>query len=470
MNPPLNGEDAVIHGTSSDALDNSDHNVSYMDMSYGENPKTVRPPEKKYYNLYSDKYSLSAIYVMVESTTDNNLGRVHPLRVGHILHKKLMIKNIVEIKSVGKSRVRVQLHSLKDANELIKNSRLEQENLRAFIPNHILETKGVIKGVDTFFDDNYILQNIKSSNRVLNMKRFSKKIYREGQKEPVFVKKQTVLLTFEGNILPTEVNIDSVIFPVDAYYGKVTQCYKCLNYGHISKLCKSNVTLCLSCGKEKTEEAEHSCTALDIRCVNCKVGTHKSNSKNCPFFIKQQNIKKIMIDNKITFKEAEGCYKNSYSNVSISNRFSIFNDGDNYNTNFPPLANKKLSFSQQPRPIPQTVTRHSSLPVASTSNDGNKKRKHNTSPTPNRMFPFTFGSNTPLPPNYKVDDNFNGNTALERAEQNQLVDTFAECFIKLVEKFNTLDELKKLNVDTLKRSLTDLIGSSLKIQKNGASK
>lgn len=473
MNPPLSGEGVII-GTSYDAVDISGSNLNPMDMSYDESSKTGRTPEKKYYNIHSDKYSLSSIYVMVESTNESNLGRVHPLRVGHILHKKLMIKNIVEIRSVGKTRVRVQLRSLKDANDLIKNTTLEKEHLRAFIPNHILETKGVIKGVDTFFDDTYILQNIKSTNRVLNMKRFTKKIFREGQNEPVFVKKQMVLLTFEGNILPTEVCIDSVIFPVETYYGKVTQCYKCLHYGHISKQCKSNITLCISCGKIKTEDADHTCTPLDIRCVNCKVGTHKSNSKNCPFFVKQQNIKKIMIDKRITFKEAEGFYENSYSNITISNRFSLFKDNENYNINFPPLLNNKppALYSQQPRQLNKTVTLPLSQPVASTSNENqhHKKRKHNTSPTPSRMFPFTFGPNTPLPPNYNANDNFNMGNDPDKFinEQNHVVDTFVGFFIKMVEQFKSLEELKNLQVDTLKKSFTDMLKTSAKTNKNGS--
>ncbi|CAG9762643.1 unnamed protein product [Ceutorhynchus assimilis] len=230
MASPPGGE-----GTSAQTqINSSEKAVETMDGDFGD-ISTDKTQTKKCFNTFTDKYNLSCIYVMIENTSKENFGRVHPLRVGHILHKKLMIQNIIEVKPVGKNRVRVQLKSLKDANLLINNVALEKENLRAFIPNHLLETKGLIRGVDTFFEESYILQNINSSSKVTEIKRFTKKVYKEDSS--FIVKKQTVLITFEGNILPAEVSIDTVFFPVEMYYGKVTQCFKCLSYGHISKQC-----------------------------------------------------------------------------------------------------------------------------------------------------------------------------------------------------------------------------------------
>lgn len=408
---------------------------------------------------------------MIESIAKENFGRIHPLRVGHILHKKLMVKNIVEIKSVGKNRVRVQLRSLKDANDLLKNKNLDLEQLRAFIPNHILETKGVIKGVDTFFEDNYIMENIKSTNKVVGIKRFLKRVVKE-ENTSVFVKKQTVLLTFEGNILPAEVSIDSVMFPVEMYYGRVTQCYKCLNYGHISKQCKSEENLCISCGKTKKDNVEHKCTVREIYCVNCKNSSHRSNSKICPFFVKQQGIKKIMIDNKITFKEAKQFYDNSYSNILSNNRFSLISDLNDYNTNFPPLSNSNQSCSQPARQVPKNNITTLSQPVASTSRNNqynNKKRKHITSPPPNLMFPFVFGPSTPLSPNNTLHTGNENRIRKNISEQKELVDTFACYFMKLLQKFDSFEELKNMQIDTLKKCLIEIVQLS-QLQNNGSNK
>lgn len=102
--------------------------------------------------------------MFVERTGDNaNLDKLHPLRVAHILRKKLLVKHIIDIKEMGKNRVKVVFNNIQGANDLVNNNNLAQENLRAFIPNHLLEKKGLIRGVDTYFDEEYILQNIESS-------------------------------------------------------------------------------------------------------------------------------------------------------------------------------------------------------------------------------------------------------------------------------------------------------------------
>ncbi|CAG9764471.1 unnamed protein product [Ceutorhynchus assimilis] len=450
MASPPGGE-----GTSAQTqINSSEKAVETMDGDFGD-ISTDKTQTKKCFNTFTDKYNLSCIYVMIENTSKENFGRVHPLRVGHILHKKLMIQNIIEVKAVGKNRVRVQLKSLKDANLLINNVALEKENLRAFIPNHLLETKGLIRGVDTFFEESYILQNINSSSKVTEIKRFTKKVYKEDSS--FIVKKQTVLITFEGNILPAEVSIDTVFFPVEMYYGKVTQCFKCLSYGHISKQCKSNKHLCVSCGKDKNEDTEHSCTAVDIHCVHCKTGTHKSYSKNCPFFEKQKSLKKIMIDNKITFKEAEALYKNSYSGIIVNNRFSLLNDPISYDNQFPSLPVNRLGNNASNKKPPAQRFTAISQPLPSTSNNNHnfKKRKQNFSPSPQAqpMFPFVFGSSTPLTPmgnNKETSDEFTEIGTL-------LINTLTEYFVNLVKNCNSLDDIRKINFENIKSKLSDII-------------
>lgn len=92
------------------------------------------------------KYNVQNIYVYIEKTNQQNIGRLHPVSVGHILFKKLKVKNILEIKSIGRNIV--------DANNLVRNVYLRSKNFKAYIPSQLLEIKGVIRGVDTEFDDN----------------------------------------------------------------------------------------------------------------------------------------------------------------------------------------------------------------------------------------------------------------------------------------------------------------------------
>lgn len=84
------------------------------------------------------------------------------------------------------------------------------ENLRAYIPNHLLETRGVIRGVDTQFDEEYLNENLESPAKIINIKRLHRQILRDA--EPLYVPKQTVVVTFEGNFLPNSLFIHGCFY------------------------------------------------------------------------------------------------------------------------------------------------------------------------------------------------------------------------------------------------------------------
>lgn len=48
----------------------------------------------------------------------------------------------------------------------------------------------------------------------------------------------TIMITFEGVVLPRYISISYLSFPVTPYLPPVTQCYKCLIFGHTSTQCK----------------------------------------------------------------------------------------------------------------------------------------------------------------------------------------------------------------------------------------
>ncbi|CAG9762658.1 unnamed protein product [Ceutorhynchus assimilis] len=457
--PPPDGEG--VEGTLNNALNESGGSDNTMEISenYGNNVSPTKQPDndqpKKMFNIFSDKYNIKFIYVMIESTESENFGRIHPLKVGHILHKKLFLKNFIEIKSMGKNRVRVQLHSLKDANDLLNNSALKAEKLRAFIPNHILESKGIKRGVDTFFSEEYISTNIKSSSRLISVKRMEKNVTdKDGQS--IKVKKQMVLLTFEGNLLPNDVK-NSVSFPVERFYGRAAQCFKCLKFGHISKQCRAKDSLCISCGQMVIENTVHNCDTADVFCIHCQVrNSHKSVSPKCPYFKKQQKIRTIMVDNNITFTEAEKLCENSFATVTTSNRFNNLENLSDYHTNFPPLSNKftKSSLSQpnpsQRRSLPANILSHSQ-PSTSSCTNINKKRKIIILNSPEPMFPFTFGPSTPLAANTLSNQDI-----LEK-EKNNLINSISGYVISLLGKIKTIEDIKNIKLDSLKKEMVELI-------------
>jgi hypothetical protein len=69
---------------------------------------------------------------------------------------------------------------------------------------------------------------------------------------------------------------------------KVVQCYKCQQFGHISKFC-SAAPRCLMCGEEHEHKPGDKCMKA-IKCANCG-GNHVSSYRGCPYFKHAQEVK-----------------------------------------------------------------------------------------------------------------------------------------------------------------------------------
>lgn len=406
----------------------------------------------KLFNLSSDKYSTNIICVYIEKTNDQDMGRLHPMYVGHILHKTLNVKNIISIKSVGRNRIKVQLKSASDANNLVNNKSLDAENLRAFIPNHLLEKKGLIRGVDTRFDIDYLKENIFSPSKIINIYRTNKKVQRENHVD--LVPKQTIIVTFESNILPSSVIINSVICPVEQYIGRVTQCYKCLKFGHVASQCRGTTSLCIQCSKEKLEG--HLCGETERFCMYCKTNDHSSIARTCPSYGKQKKIKKIMIEQNLSFSEAKQFAESSFSGITSNNIFNTLSE--NYDSDFPVLPRKSTKPNMPPsQPNFASGVSRRSLSQPSTSGCGlnannNKKRKANISPTisppTSPMFPFRFGIPSKFPSNPSNPTHRSPDVNI-----NLFTEAFSKFFVSFVEGITSLGDLKNINTDKIKMDI-----------------
>lgn len=307
---------------------------------------------------------------------EKNIGRLFPIRIGHFLRKDIRFKNnIVDMKSIGKNRVKIFCKNYETANTLIDHELIITNNLVAYIPTFFTQKKGIIKMVDTYFKEEYIKENIESNIKVLSVKRLKRKLFDETSKQNIFVDRQMVILTFLGNNIPDTVKINMVNFIVEPYIYPVVQCFNCLRYGHTNKMCKS-ARKCQRCGQENCTFDD--CVNHQI-CLHCNSSEHSSMSRTCSVYIKQKNIKIIMANENISFKEAEVISNNpSYSKIVTNNRFSILANHENFpSLPVPNLKNQihTNNFIRKPIPKKQTVnitnetTKHSS-----------KRRKHSTSP------------------------------------------------------------------------------------------
>lgn len=120
---------------------------------------------------------------------------------------------------------------------------------------------------------------------MLNVKRLTRIVEKDNDK--IFVPKQSVIVTFAGLVIPSHVYINYTRCATEPYYPKVTQCLRCLRYGHISKQCNAKAKCCKTCGEVHEANSPVECNTY---CFYCKSNLHKTVSKEYPHFKKQTEI------------------------------------------------------------------------------------------------------------------------------------------------------------------------------------
>lgn len=294
---------------------------------------------------FENKYSRSdsgPYFVHVESI-DKNIGRLFPIRIGHYLKvDDVYKKSIVDIKIVGRNRVKVVLNSYQAANSLINNDLLLKNGFIAYVPKYYTHRKGIVRLVDTFFDEDYLLDAIECDKEIVEIKRMMKRVTND-RGESELVKRQIIIVTFLGSNLPQSVRINGVIFTVEPYIYPVVQCMKCLAFGHVKSLCKKEIQLCLKCGEDLKDHKTPDCDKKTFYCIHCKTDEHSSTYRGCPHYQRQKRIKTIVSTRNVTFREAELLERNpSYSKVVTNNRFDILNNL----SNFPELSTPQTRSGQ----------------------------------------------------------------------------------------------------------------------------
>lgn len=291
-------------------------NTQNSNSPWAVNAKTQETNEDaaKVNNVIIDKYDVkdSGPYeVFLEG--QESIGKLHPMSIGKLLsinHKEIN-KNIESISIAGKNRIKVMLRSYLSANQLLNSKVLHERSIKAYIPQFKLRRIGIIKYVDTSLSEKELLELISpvfgEIIEVLSVKRFTKKI--DSDK---YLPTSTIMVTFRGQKLPSQVAICKVACAVEPYVQRVIQCFNCLRYGHVSKQCRSEIR-CKKCGDNHHSDKCQSFTPL--ACIFCKGSHNATDHKICPEYKKQRAIKQLMATENISYKDAKIVQNNSYAGV-----------------------------------------------------------------------------------------------------------------------------------------------------------
>ncbi|KAI5693906.1 hypothetical protein M8J75_007600 [Diaphorina citri] len=156
-------------------------------------------------------------------------------------------------------------------------------------------------------------------------------------------------------------------------------CFSCYRYGHVTKYCK-NKKLCRKCFHEIEEnEEDHVCNAAEVKCLNCN-GMHNANSKSCPEYERQRNIKILMSTRSLCFPEANALIPRDRDTFAVRTKNSFaalekLNSEDthrnNYNTEFPELRTNKPK-------VHRNITKYVAPPLSNVITRSGKRKPETT--------------------------------------------------------------------------------------------
>lgn len=345
---------------SDEGKDITNPSITKQPLLQSDNPEVVelrsKPNSTISRNLYNE---LDAppyiIHVQKIQSSDNDGTILHPITFGNFLLKN-KIYNVVNgsVKRIGRNRMSVSFTNYLDANSFINNSIITENNYKAYVPSFNILRIGVIKGVPTDWSPEEIMSNISTPvgcGKIVKIRRLNYKTIVDGS--PTWKPTQSVVVYFDGKVLPKRIFICYNSLPVDLYVFPTIQCYHCCRYGHTKLQCRSKPR-CLKCGQDHVSDT---CNIVDdYYCCQCS-GQHMANSKSCPELKRQKEIKLYMSQNCVSYQEASKIFPTlhkSFAEVlsSPQRKLSFQNVNSNSTTSYyPQKSYKKTVISKSSRPI-----------------------------------------------------------------------------------------------------------------------
>lgn len=242
------------------------------------------------------------------------------LRFAQFLHKN-KITGIRKggIKALGRNRISVEFKNHLEANNFVENPLLTDNKYSASIPRFQISRMGVVRNIPNDWSLEELVQNIDTPpncGQVIRARRLNVKSHKPDN-SVTWIPSSSVVLTFEGQVLPEKVYCFDTSLPVLLYRLPLIQCRNCCRFGHIRTQCRSKPR-CYYCG------AQHAGDACDKskeqpHCILCDSDNHAATESVCPEHARQKSIKIVMAEENISHMEASVRFpsvKRSYADVT----------------------------------------------------------------------------------------------------------------------------------------------------------
>lgn len=219
-----------------------------------------------------------------------SINKISPLKV-----RKCIVESIGYPESITKSReglVHVTVVDSIQSENILKIRKIDNQDV-IVLPNKVRNNAlGVIKCKDlAMCSDEELCEELKDQG-VINVRRITRK-----SQGTEIIPTDLIVLTFNTSKTPEA--IDTGYYPVKVrpYIQRPMQCRKCYVIGHKEKWCKINICRC-----GYFPHVNRECPTP--MCANCG-GPHMSDNRNCPSYLQEVQIQKVMAKHHIKYSEAK---------------------------------------------------------------------------------------------------------------------------------------------------------------------
>jgi hypothetical protein len=218
--------------------------------------------------IYTSKDTGPFIVLIDRIKVKKDTKLFYAISAGRILRKLKMIQ--VEMKHVGKHRNKLIFADRNEANTVLQSNVMESYNVKAYIPDQILYSTGVISGVPD--DITLLAAEVAKKHPVNGVERIRK--YNRTTKE--MDDTSCVKITLKQNYIPETKHAFYVRHKFRPFVYERRTSANCLRFRHSKVKC----------------------------CVHCNSQTHRLSDKKCKQYGLQLEMNRLIACEKLTYMEA----------------------------------------------------------------------------------------------------------------------------------------------------------------------
>jgi len=244
--------------------------------------------------------------ILIASVKKDKLVKGEVGNAVRIATKTMSISNnkIIRIKHIGYNKSEVYFKDVITANRYLD---LKDSDIEYYVPERAKRTKGVLTDWDRELPIHELYEAMTEEERkgIIQIDRLKKRTYNREKQESMLFDTNNLIIVWEGNCRPDKISLcdGMMTLRVRPFVEVVRQCFNCYKFGHVKAGCKAKQR-CIICG----EEGIHGRCDKPVRCANCGK-EQKSTDRKCNIYQYNAELKRVMAENNISLKEAEGLIK-----------------------------------------------------------------------------------------------------------------------------------------------------------------